>query len=247
MTTDIQGFPIDEIIANVAQELGDQSFRYMSYGWYLARGRDALSELGIDSKYFTKPFDELLPQHLAIQIPKGVIDIKELYGWNGSCFVHESSKNIYFKSGFTRRQFIDESEFQKNKPLFTDSSSDDFIYPTVNYKTDRYYAGLQDNHIVFSDSCSDFTYVRIVAKIIPYAPGEDYAVPEIFRKAIELFILEKATKSLKLRDPLKYRPIWRDYYEELYGNPFTSVWQKAILRAKRLDSKKRRDITYRNI
>jgi hypothetical protein len=70
--------------------------------------------------------------------------------------------------------------------------------------------------------------------------GDVPIIPLPFRQAVKEYVLERCYRILKGRNPKFYRPLWMDIYQSL-TTPFDGTWDKALSRARSVDSKELED------
>ena len=98
-----------------------------------------------------------------------------------------------------------------------------------------YYFTTQHGVIRLSDSCKGFDFIRIHSNGIPsMLMDEIKIVPPEARKAIALWVTDKASGSLKVMDA-RYRTIQADAVGQLDEYGFNGAWHQAVMRMKELD------------
>lgn len=229
---------INNILADVLRDVDDERTRLRTKGYYKRQIKHAIEELAFDT-YFDERFKDIpLPSNLRLAIPSGAFNIRNIFIFNGEDCKVEDSKIVWDK-----KDFLSSGKGMGYTARNKSGQTDPFILSyTSDY--DIYYCNIQNGIIVFSDACAGYKSVRIQYNGIASDIDQYKIVPRMFREAVTLFVEEKVFASLKAKDIRKYRPLWLDIYNQLYsGSPFRGKWAEAKDRAKRLDTKKLRDLS----
>ena len=235
---------VNHILAEVTATLNDREYRNgLSKGWYISRIQDALQELAFDSFYqkITRDFD-FPSDDLKIEMPANAFNLREIYGWNGSCCSPQTSAIIYPKRlfnnkggdgrGYTARvkktgESIGNDPFQPN---YTNDGN------FTNYPDVKYSYNIQNGVIMFSSSCAGFQKIRLVYNGIGVEDIGDYpSVPRFFERAINDYIAERYYAVKQGEDPR----MWVTMHDRALAqlNDYRDGnWHKSIRRVKFMDT-----------
>lgn len=235
---------VENILSNALVSVNDEGMKLFTKGWYTKQVKDGLDELNYHSPFLQTKKDIPLTSNLIIPVPSGVWDTIDLFIWNGSgtcedaCKISEvvrlfHKRNVHttgYGYGYTARHMSNSADYLLENPYQFDSEV--FYYNVVmgNYE--------------LSPACIDYENLRIVYNGVPGVISAVKFIPPFVKPAIEAFVVEKTFAALKARD-IKYRPLWSDAKEDLYGQRGTepSKWDKAQAYLKRLDKKVFNDLS----
>lgn len=243
---------INDIMANVKMFINDEDSKMFSSGWYKDQAQQALSKLSFETVFFKIVSDVDFPsENLTLPIPKGCFNIRELYIYNTNddCEISDLHE-VYWKrnyrpkgddKGYTARmQPLNKGSEIENVDWYNQVGTDVYNPKYVVNENNIYYYNSENGYIFLSSTCKDFDKVRIVYNGVFTNIGDTPVVPEMFREAVQDYIMEVCFQVLKARNPKFYRPLWNDKYQTLYGKGGT--WGEAKRRAKNLDFKKLKDL-----
>ena len=233
---------INEVLADVLLEVGDESMVLRTPGFYQAQVKGAMNELSFDTLFLEETTDIVMPSDLFVEIPAGVFNIREIYVYVGTPDNIEYTENVYWKRRFRSRGY--EKGYTAN--IKSGNTTDPFVTVSI-LETSPYYFNTQRGFIMLSDACSGYDYVRIVYNSIQASGNilDAKIIPPFAKKAVVLWAVEKSARSLKVRDP-KYRQIQFEAAAQLDEYGLTGAWQEAKRRLKRLDTKKYHDLVEYN-
>lgn len=238
---------IDHVLAEVLVTVNDREYRSgMTKGWYISRIQDALQELAFDTFFdvITRDFD-FPSSNLVMDLPTNCFNIREIYGWNGSCCSPQSSAVIYIKRLYNNKGGNGRGYTAQVKKAGETIGTDPF---QPNYHNDgtfgnfneaKFFCNLQNGKLMFSSSCSAFQKVRLVYNGMGGEIGDVPSIPRFFERAINDYVEERFYLAKKGEDPRKYRTSWMDAKQKL--DDWNGNWQKAIKRVKMMDTKQRSD------
>lgn len=229
---------INEIKADVLVELNDEEERKLTPGYYRAKVKEALDELGFDT-FFVDIYEDIeTPDDLKLHIPKGSFNLIGLYGYMGTPDNITYGTNIYWK-----RRFITKG---KNTGYTADSKEWDISDPFIkapSYYVGEYYFNIQNGVIMLSDTCDVFDYIRVYFNGVPSSVLDIDGikiVPPMVRKAVTLWVVEKCARALKPKDK-DYRQIQIDAAAQLDEYGLNGAWYEAKKRLSTMDKKQMRD------
>jgi hypothetical protein len=234
---------VNHILAEVTSIVDDVELKSgFSTGWYTSRIQDALQELSFDTFFDKKTLDYEFPKEsLALEIPKDIFNIREIYVYSGGCCTPQTSQRVYWKRQYNNNgkgegytSMIVDRENQANSDPFLPHTSR-YSYGSFAWDGVKYYANIQNGLMMFSSSCSSFHRVRIVANGMGGEVGDMPIIPRFFERAINDYVKLKFYDAMKAREPRKYRVLWSDAYQELYDNQNGS-WNKARKRISSMDT-----------
>jgi len=232
---------IDHIISEVLSTLDDADLcKGFSRGWYVSRIQDALQELAFDTFFDEITMDFDMPKEtLQLEIPKGVFNIRQLYGWNGSCCSPQTSNVIHWKRNYNNNPG-GTGYTAKVKEIGESSYFDPFL-PNEGWSRNAYYGGTklfantQNGVIMFGSDCASFDKVRIIFNGMAGEIGDVPIIPRFFERAINAYVEWRHYKSMVSREPRTYRALARDAYNELYDMR-DGCWKTARMRISSMDS-----------
>ena len=85
---------IDEVIADVLQEVDDQAQQKLTPGFYRKIVKKALDELGFDVAFVDATRDLVLPDDLKVPTPKGVFNVKTIQVFTGTPGTGNEKDNV---------------------------------------------------------------------------------------------------------------------------------------------------------
>jgi hypothetical protein len=233
---------INDILADVLLDVGDESMKLRTPGFYQAQVKYAMNELSFDTLFIEETTDIVMPTDMFVEIPAGVFNIREVYVYSGTPDEIKYMENVYWKRRFKSRGF--EKGYTAN--VKSGNTTDPFISAPI-LETNPYYFNVQRGFIMLSDPCSGYDYIRVVYNSIQASGNilDAKIIPPFARKAVTLWVVEKAARSLKVKEP-KYRQIQIEAATQLDEYGLTGAWQEAKRRLKRLDTKKYHDLVEYN-
>jgi hypothetical protein len=247
---------VNQILADVLLDVDDEETRLRTRGWYTRQVGNALKELSFETYFDTRIEDIDIPENCIIKIPKGAFNIRNISVYSESGTNILDSRNVYIKMGFNTRGY-NTGYTAKNKPYQYDpfvnpyhpsgipnmvaSFEQPTDYPTRNSQ-EIYYCNIRNGYIYLSNSCRNYTKLRIEYNGMGVDINDVGIVPPICREEVIMYVVERTFRSLKARDYNKYAPLHRDIYSQLYMPIKASKWSDAVYRLKRLDTKTRSDL-----
>jgi hypothetical protein len=222
-------------MSDVILELNDDDHKLFTPGYYVSQIQQALEELSLDTFLNEYYFDHKFPSEtLSIEMPKGAFNLRTVYVFNGGCCNVKTSVQCHFKRGYITNG-ANKGYTARNKI----DALDPFISP-YHYDNEVYYFSLQNGNVLLSSKCIGYENVRLVYNGVITNIGDVPIIPLPFRQAIKEYVLERCYRILKGRNPKFYRPLWMDIYQSL-TTPFDGTWDKALSRARSVDSKELED------
>jgi hypothetical protein len=231
-------YSIGEVLADVLLNVGDADMRLLTPGFYRTQVKYAMDELGFDTLFYDMFEDIEMPDDLILEMPKGAYNILNLTIFKGTPENMTNAENVYWRRGAVGKGYSTGVTARVN---LGSSGNDPFVkIPSIGGGV--YYFATQNGVIRLSDSCKGFDFARIHTSGIPsMLMDEVKIVPPEARKAISLWVTEKAAGTLKVNDA-KYRTLQIDAVSQLDEYGYNGAWHQAVMRMKELDKKKLRDV-----
>lgn len=249
---------INEILADVLIYVDDEGQDKLTPGFYNRAIRQVLEDFNFSTYFNEVYFDIDFPANLRMQMPEGAWNIKDIFVYDKASSTDTSAtscsetseccaitnmnrvwhKNNYITAGKNLGYTARNKAGNYNDPTTRALSSDASIY----------YYNIQNGIIMFSDSCKNFDKVRIVSNGLAGSNlNETKIVPPFIREAVVLAVSEKACMAIKGRgiEEQRYNKLWIDYKNQLYmakTRVQSSIWDDALYRLKRKDSKEMKDL-----
>jgi hypothetical protein len=225
----------NEIKADVLVSVNDEDEKKFTSGWYTSQIQQALEEMSFDS-YFMKRFEDFnIDDTLKLKVPKGAFNVREVFLWNGDECVIEDMVNVYVKRNYYNTG-ADKGYTARNRT----NTSDPFV-SGISDESELYYCSLQNGYIHLSQTATGFSHARVYFNGVLHDIGETPFVPRQFRQVVKLWVEYQFYKAMTAKNPRTYNTLKQDAYNTLY-RPFTGEWDKAISRAKNIDTKWRKDM-----
>lgn len=228
---------VDNILSDVMKKMGDEDHILFSPGYYVHLVQRALENLSLDSLLleFHKDFD-FPSDTLQVAMPKGAFNVRGIFLWSGDCCKVEDMTNVYYKSGYRTK-----GENYGHTSMNKQGVDHDYFISNYSSGDSIYFYNIQNGNIVFSSYCSSFEKVRVVYNGVATNIGDVPVIPLPFRDAVIYWTVNEALNTLYLRtgNPV-YERMWRNMENKLNAR-FDGIWDKAVYRAKNLDSKVRKD------
>lgn len=219
---------VENILANVLEEINEFDYRNVSRGWFIDKIQSALEELSFDAMFVELFDDYAFPSDtLKLKLPVNAFNLKEVYVYNGGLGQPSSGfDKVWWKRNVRRIFDGDYSARMKpeNDPIYGDKPATDV--------ENRLYCNCVNGIIDFSISCSSYGFVRIVYNGT-YAPfAEVPFIPPMFKQYVHSFLVERYYRVMKGRDYRTYGVMWKDSVALLGKEQ-----REAMVRASRLDKK----------
>lgn len=219
---------VDDILADVLLECGDEDYHKRTKGWYIATIKHALQELEFDTKFNEQFHDEVIPSNLRVPTPEGSFGMVGVWVYTGSVFSETYARRVYRKMN-----------------MLTNGDGDGYAANNVMGMTDeqvtsqtsgsvKYFYGVQNGALVLSDGCEAFTKVRMVYKGFTKSIMGIAIIPPMLREAIAGYTTVKFFASVLDENPRRYAPTYDRKKNDLYYPPRNSVWDNAKRRVARM-------------
>lgn len=244
----------EEILSDVLMQVDDESFKDSSRGYYMSLIQQALQELAFDTFFDERTEMFKVPENLNLDMPKGSFNIRQLYLYSGLECNIENSQNVYWKrnyytkgGGFLAR----DKGYNNNDPFYESRTFGRKDNPSLRRVknngsiSEAFYYNVQNGIIMLSASCLRFENIAIVFNGTGVDIGEVPFIPQLFREAVKMWVLDSALK-LKMAKAVgadfnKWQTLWV-MNDRLLRKPYTGAWEEAQLRAKSIDAKQREDL-----
>ena len=244
---------IEEIIADVLQEVDDKKMQKLTPGFYRKIVKKALDELGFDVAFVEATRDFVIPDDLKLPTPKGVFNIKTMNVYSGTPDNIGYVENVYWK-----RNFITAGRTWKDGELsaagYTANNhqhniTDPFFKVSSLRQAPQsaFYFNVQNGIIMLSEACDVYDYLRITYDGIPSATldiDKVKIIPPFASEAVTLWCVERAARALKSTDgrDRRYRSIQTDASVQLDKFGLNGAWHEAKMRLGKLDKKQWNDL-----
>lgn len=224
---------VNNILANVTEEVNEFDFRNMSKGWFTERIQSALAELSFDSMFVVLVDDFAIdPDTLKVSLPAGAFNLREVYVYNGTIGAPSSPPiKVWWKRNVHR--ILGNEYSAKIRP----SVSNVYGQYVSSDMENQLYCNCTNGVIDFSVSAGSYGFARLIynGTYIPFT--EVPFIPPIFKSYIERYLVENYFRVMKGRDYRKYGVMWKDALALL-----NREYHEAVIRASRLDKKFADDI-----
>lgn len=237
----------EHVLSEVTSVVNDAEYRSgVSKGWYISRIQDALQELAFDTFFdiVTRDFD-FPTGNLALEMPTNCFNIREIYGWNGSCCSPTTSAIIYIKrlynnKGGDGRGYTAQVK-KSGETIGTDPFQPNYYNDGTfgNFPEAKFFCNIQEGKIMFSSSCQFFQKVRLVYNGMGGEIGDVPYIPRMFERAVNDYVKMMFYEKKMGEDERKYGRLYdraKARYDDWNGN-----WKKAEKRIKTMDQKTRSD------
>lgn len=232
----------DRVISIATGNVNDTDFKKgFSKGWYMSQLQQGLQDISIESRIFKHYQDEPVPSNLQLKMPKNVINIREIYLYNGTICNPTKTQVLHWKRLFNN---MPNGEGYTARVKDDGSNPDDIFLPNQdtsrrsNYsgygtRGAKYYYNADNGVIMLSESSSSYPFIRVIYNTMGVEIGDLPVVPRLFERALVDYLEERYYNAQKSRQPRKYRLLWSDALNVLESN--TGAWKKAIRRVKSMD------------
>lgn len=247
----------------IVGETGD--YRELPKGFYYQQMQKALEALSFDTYFSKKMYSTEVPENLAMDIPKGMFNLRNMYlSNNNSCGIGPDSVNVYFKSNFFNDDGTGSGNYvARNKgtskggdPFYGNGSPDlnprtyrsndsrSSAYGT-NERTDSlYFYNIQNGRIMFSSTCRRYSHVIMEFNGLDVSIGDKPIIPPQFREVVIDWVVEAVLRVKSARNQQQWGGMYNDSKQRLGRNPYhtSGTWHTAVQRAASLDSKAKEDL-----
>lgn len=244
----------DEILSDVMMFTGEERLEGVTRGFIYSQMNKCLEELSYDTFFSEVSKSFQLPSDLILQIPAGVFNVRQIYGYNGDKCTALNSSNIYWKRNFYRMPngYVAKNREHSLGDVFYGGNGFDRRIRATSPSNDIYegskstslfYYGSHQGSLHFSDQCSKFSNLLIKFNGIWALDTTKPNIPRMFRKVLTDYCTVSVLRSKKVSDQSgRMRLLWSDAVNELDRNGFNGSWYNAENRVKMMDSKSREDI-----
>lgn len=230
--TNIDKVAPEVIIRDVSVRIGDEELKQgRTIGWYNQQIRNALDELAFTLKFEDLTTDISVPDNwattLQLSVPKNMVDLQELYMWNGDCCTLESSVRVWFKRRLNNKN-------GKGTNYTAAISNTNSVYGQIVDSMNWYwwdgisslpftsqpicYANIQNGLIMFSPNCADYDHVRMVYS----GTYGDYettpCIPRYLVGFITAYVVMRCYENMAARNPRSgYQGMYDRARDEIYN------------------------------
>lgn len=254
------------ILSDVLPIVGESGeFRELPKGFYIQQIQKALEALSFDTYFSKKMYSTVIPDNLAMDIPKGMFNLRNMYlSNNTSCGIGPDSVNVYFKSNFFNDDGTGSGNYvARNKgttkggdPFYGNGRPDNYPVSSknnnstssafgTNEKHDHlYFYNIQNGRIMFSSTCKRYSHVIMEFNGLDAGIGDKPLIPIQFREVVIDFVAEAVLRIKASRNQQQWGGMYNDSKQRLGRNPFhtSGTWHNAVQRASSLDSKAKEDL-----
>lgn len=191
---------INSILADVLLDCDDEATRLRTpgfYSWHLGHG---LSKLGYETRKGKDSVIELGVADGRVSIPREVMDIHAVYGYDGE-YNSTTATKIYPKD------FVEDGKHTDSHHVGDDASS-------------LHFYSLQEGVMLLSSACN-FSKIRLT---ITELTGKE-AIPSYLHEVLRTYTTLQFCRSMRIRNP-QLVGMARELGNELY-RPYTGLWPMA--------------------
>lgn len=242
----------DFVVSSVARLVGDADFKKVPKGRYDSITYRALLDLGFQTFFNKKRFDEPVPQDLQLPLPANTFGVKEVYVFNGDACNIGSAQKLYYKENYYTRGngFFAKNRAQEEAvdPYFP--ADREFVrIRDTNMAARReermsqqlLYYSIENGVMYISPACRVYQKLHIVAYGTNTPLGEVPLVPTMFINAVEDYVAEFITRELITYDPKIYAGMNTIYNNRLQKFGMNGSWHEAVKRIRTMDKGRRDD------
>jgi hypothetical protein len=246
---------VEDILFKAAAMAGDQEYKVIPKGFYIALISDALKEFELDSMFTIARKDFDMPtDNLSIPLPEDCFNLKEVYVYSGDACTISNSKKLWWKRNYYT---TGNGYFAKDKG---NNGNDPYYLTHNNYGEDksliRYnnqdsvnnllFYGVQMGVLMLSSSVlSAGSKIHIVYNSTGSSVLDAPIIPLFCKQAVEDFVTESALRFRMANEPSNIRawmPLQQMYAIRLDKEGKNGSWFNAIMRVRNLDDAERNDL-----
>lgn len=207
---------LEEVLSSITSSTNDRDYKQgYSKSWYMARVRDAVHEMVIDTYAFKEPRFLPIPPDLKIELPSGLFNLKEVYLVNmdaAGCCLPGPGKRVLWK-----RLFDNARNANNYTAKISESDADAFAGNRLDMSSDDpgYFGNLYSNILILSPSCSSYSHVKIIANSFGSDDDSMPPIPRVIKNYVVFWVAEFFFRMKKVEDMRKYRPLWADTLDQL--------------------------------
>ena len=233
----------ETILFNASVNAGDKGYSIFPRGFYMSLIQDAFEELNMTSFFaeeradFDFPFD-----NLTLQLPKGCINVINIYVYSGNECNPNNSRKLYWKRNYYTKGgpgYIANDKgrnmqdpFLENHFLVSNTDKSLIRYDAANSVNQVLFYNIQMGNIMFSSSCKSagnkiHIHYRGVGGDVSDAP----IIPRYYKQAIEDYVTEAVLRARMVNEPSNIRvlqPMWAIYEKRLNKEGMFGSWFNAV-------------------
>ncbi len=233
----------ETILFNASVNSGDMGYKAFNKGFYMTLIQDAFEELNMTSFFAEERADFDFPMdNLTLALPKGCINVMNIYIYSGSECNPNNSRKIWWKRNYYTKGGPGYIANDKGRNMmdpflenhFTVSNTDKSLirYDAADSVNQTLYYNIQMGNIMFSSSCRSagnkiHIHYRGVGGDVTEAP----IIPRYYKQAIEDFVTEGILRVRMANEPsnIKFlQPLWMMYNNKLDKNGMNGSWFNAV-------------------
>lgn len=217
---------VNKIVSDIATSVNDEEFLKLDKGFYISCVHDAVTHFAIHT-FYQKVVEDIFDWNDGsdtLSFPQNAFNLKQIYLHNTSreCIadglsdyvvVHWKRNLVRGSAGIKTSRIKESNNFD---PVLGYGQYMKELYRNQFDTTNLYYAGIQGGEIIFSDSCRNFSNVRLVYNGMGAKQGELPCIPRILEEGIKDWAQLSILAALKSRDN-EYRYDYRDLERKIHG------------------------------
>ena len=247
----------ETILFTASAMCGDKDLKAMPRGFYMSLIQDAFEELNMTSFFAEQREDFDFPMdNLTLPLPKGCMDVMNVYVYSGAeCNPHNSRKIYWKRNYFTHGGpgYIANDKGRNERDPFmahhTSLNNDKSLirFDDRQNVNQALYYNIQMGNIMFSSSCKNagnkiHIHYHGVGGDITEAP----IIPRYFKQAIEDYVTEAALRFRMANEPSMARQ-WQGmqqlYEKRLNKEGMFGSWFNAIQMVRDMNTSQRNELS----
>lgn len=243
-----------EILFMASAMAGDQEYKVIPRGFYMALIQEAFRELNMISFFAEKRVDfKLSVGNLTHSLPEDCFNIENVYLFSGKQCVIANSQKLYWKRNYYTEgvgYIANDKGNNLNDPFLTNhtlasrknfNKSDKSLirYEDQTRVNSVLYYNLQGGNLMVSSSCRGrgekiHLHYRSTGGKVLEAP----IIPVYFKVAMEDYVTEAALRFRMANEPMNIKNwafLQNEYKQRLDKNGMNGSWHEAKMKVKRLN------------
>lgn len=234
-----------DVVTDITQATGDEGCRVLARHFYLSQIQQAVTELGFDSGFDIRSWEENIPSTLKLKLPDNIVNPINIYLFNGdSCDIGASAR-LHVKYNFKHKGG---DGFLANQRGIPNSIGDPLIQPTLDPALNGeglFYGNIQNGMLMFSSNCGAWQKVHVEYMGQGFdAFGDEVSIPAFARQAITDYVIHKTARARMRENPAYWRAVMADHQAQL--SQVGGSWQTARKRAAMMSKWERADMNAYN-
>lgn len=244
------------ILFNASAMAGDKEYKAMPRGFYMSLIQDAFEELNMTSFFAEQREDFDFPMNnLTLALPKGCMDIMNVYVYSGSECNPNNSRKIYWKRNYYTKggpgYIANDKGRNPNDPFMANHSSLGNDKSLIRYDNreninEVLFYNIQMGNIMFSSSCRSagnkiHIHFHGVGGDITEAP----IIPRYFKQAIEDYVTEAALRFRMANEPSmakQWQGMQQLYEKRLNKEGMFGSWFNAVQTVREMNTSQKDEL-----